>query len=79
MAAAPTDGLAALEAHDAFIGRHIGTSTADQATMLTALVPALGQNVLDGGMQPAQAFEIIDYALARALPDEPVSPGGGTR
>jgi AcrR family transcriptional regulator len=50
-----------------------------EATMLTALVPALGQNVLDGGMQPAQAFEIIDYALARALPDEPVSPGGGTR
>jgi AcrR family transcriptional regulator len=40
-----------------------------EATVLTALVPSLGQNVLDGGMQPAAAFEIIDYALRRALPD----------
>ncbi len=37
IAVPPTGGLAALEAHDAFIGRHIGTSSADQATMLAAL------------------------------------------
>jgi hypothetical protein len=42
-----------------------------EATVLTALVPALGQNVLDGSMQPVHAFELIDYALERALPDQP--------
>ncbi len=39
-----------------------------EAAILTALVPALGQNVLDGSIQPDRAFELIDYALARALP-----------
>ena len=42
-----------------------------EATMLTALVPALGQNVLDGSMTAEQAFELIDYALAWAFPDDP--------
>ena len=40
-----------------------------EATVLTALVPALGQTVLDGSMPPTQAFDTIDYALGRALPD----------
>jgi AcrR family transcriptional regulator len=40
-----------------------------EATVLTALVPALGQNVLDGSMEPKQAFEMIEYALRRALPE----------
>jgi AcrR family transcriptional regulator len=40
-----------------------------EATVLTALVPAVGQGVLDRSMQPDQAFDIIDYAVTRALPD----------
>ncbi|MGZ4714970.1 MAG: TetR/AcrR family transcriptional regulator [Acidimicrobiia bacterium] len=45
-----------------------GADAEAEAAILTALVPALGQNVLDGGIQPDRAFELIDYALARALP-----------
>ncbi|MGZ6925500.1 MAG: TetR/AcrR family transcriptional regulator [Acidimicrobiia bacterium] len=45
-----------------------GADAETEAAILTALVPALGQNVLDGGIQPDRAFELIDYALARALP-----------
>lgn len=44
-----------------------GADADHEATILTALVPALGQNVLDGSLQPDQAFELIDYALARTL------------
>ncbi|MGZ6977143.1 MAG: TetR/AcrR family transcriptional regulator [Acidimicrobiia bacterium] len=44
-----------------------GADVEHEATILTALVPALGQNVLDGGLQPDQAFELIDYALERSL------------
>ena len=44
-----------------------GADPDHEAAILTALVPALGQNVLDGSMQPDQAFELIDYALARTL------------
>jgi AcrR family transcriptional regulator len=52
-------------------GRIAGNVDVDhEASILTALVPALGQNVLDGSMQPDQAFELIDYALARALPEQ---------
>ncbi len=44
-----------------------GADVHHEAAILTALVPALGQNVLDGGLHPDQAFELIDYALARSL------------
>ena len=44
-----------------------GADVEHEAAILTALVPALGQNVLDGSVQPDEAFELIDYALARAL------------
>jgi len=42
-----------------------------EATMLTALVPSLGQSVLDGSMTADHAYELIDYALRRALPEDP--------
>ncbi len=45
-----------------------GADIDHEAAILTAIVPALGQNVLDGGIQADRAFELIDYALARALP-----------
>jgi TetR/AcrR family transcriptional repressor of bet genes len=45
-----------------------GADVDDEAAILTAIVPALGQNVLDGGIRADRAFELIDYALARALP-----------
>lgn len=38
-----------------------------EAALLTALVPALGQNVLDGSHDSDRAFELIEYALARCL------------
>ncbi|MGZ4688880.1 MAG: TetR/AcrR family transcriptional regulator [Acidimicrobiia bacterium] len=44
-----------------------GADVEHEATILTALVPALGQNVLDGSLDPDQAFELIDYALERSL------------
>jgi TetR/AcrR family transcriptional regulator, transcriptional repressor of bet genes len=44
-----------------------GAELRHEAAILTALVPSLGQNVLDGSLHPDQAFELIDYALARAL------------
>ncbi len=42
-----------------------------EATVLTGLVPSLGQSVLDGSMTAEHAFEILDYALRRALPERP--------
>ena len=50
-----------------------------EASLLTALVPAVGQNVLDGSMRPERAFELIDYALARALPRCPATFRWGHR
>ncbi len=44
-----------------------GADIRHEATILTALVPALGQSVLDGSLHPDRAFELIDYALARSL------------
>jgi TetR/AcrR family transcriptional regulator, transcriptional repressor of bet genes len=44
-----------------------------EATVLTALVPSVGQSVLDGSMSPDEAFQLIDYALRRALPPRPSS------
>jgi TetR/AcrR family transcriptional repressor of bet genes len=49
-------------------GRLVKGADADrEATILTALVPSLGQNVLDGSLHPDDAFDLIDYALARTL------------
>ena len=45
-----------------------------EASVLTALVPAVGQNVLDGSMRAEQAFALIQYALVRALPDVAIAP-----
>jgi TetR/AcrR family transcriptional regulator, transcriptional repressor of bet genes len=39
----------------------------NEAVLLVSAVPSLAQAVLDGSMQPKRAFEIIDYAIARAL------------
>ena len=44
-----------------------GADADHEAAILTALVPALGQNVLDGSLHPDRAFELIDYALTRTL------------
>jgi TetR/AcrR family transcriptional regulator, transcriptional repressor of bet genes len=44
-----------------------GAEVEAEAAILTALVPALGQNVLDGSIRPDDAFALIDYAVARAL------------
>lgn len=38
-----------------------------QASLLSVLLPSLGQGVLDGTHTPERAFDIIDYALDRAL------------
>ena len=38
-----------------------------EASLLSALVPSLGQAVLDGSQTPAWAFAVIDYTLDRAL------------
>lgn len=38
-----------------------------QASLLSALLPSLGQGVLDGSHPPEWAFEMIDYALDRAI------------
>jgi hypothetical protein len=38
-----------------------------QASLLAALVPSLGQGVLDGSQSPEWAYELIDYALDRAI------------
>jgi hypothetical protein len=44
-----------------------GVDADRESSILTAMLPSLGQSVLDGSMKPAQAFELIDYALARAF------------
>jgi TetR/AcrR family transcriptional repressor of bet genes len=38
-----------------------------QASLLAALVPSLGQGVLDGSQSPEWAYELIDYSLDRAI------------
>jgi glycine dehydrogenase len=60
-ASAPT--LAALEQHDAFIARHIGTSAADQAEMLAVLRYASREALIDAIVPPA-----IRSARPLALP-----------
>ena len=44
-----------------------GVEVEQQASLLSALVPSLGQAVLDGSQTPDWAYELIDYALDRAL------------
>jgi hypothetical protein len=39
----------------------------NEAAILVSAVPSLAQAVLDGSMEPKRAFEIIDYAIAKAL------------
>jgi TetR/AcrR family transcriptional regulator, transcriptional repressor of bet genes len=38
-----------------------------EAMLLSTIVPSLGQGVLDGTLRSDQAFDLIDYALDRAL------------
>ena len=38
-----------------------------EASVLSALLPSLGQAVLDGSQTPDWAFDVIDYTLDRAL------------
>jgi TetR/AcrR family transcriptional regulator, transcriptional repressor of bet genes len=38
-----------------------------EAAILVSLVPSLAQSVLDDTLTPDQAFQILDYALTRAL------------
>jgi len=44
-----------------------GVDLERQASLLAALLPALGQGVLDGSNPPEWAFSMIDYALDRAF------------
>ena len=39
-----------------------------EAAILISAVPSLAQAVLDGSMKAKRAFEIIDYAIGKALP-----------
>jgi AcrR family transcriptional regulator len=39
----------------------------NEAAILTSVVPSLAQSVLDGSMKAKRAFEIIDYAMEKAL------------
>ncbi len=60
--------LRALEAHDAFVGRHIGPSAADQATMLAALGYPTRQALIDA-IVPRAIRRPSDGDGAMALPD----------
>jgi len=44
-----------------------GADPEHEAALLTALLPSLGQGVLDGTFTADRAFELLDYALSRAL------------
>ena len=39
----------------------------NEAAILISVVPSLAQVVLDGSMKAKRAFEIIDYAIGKAL------------
>jgi glycine dehydrogenase len=65
--AASTETLDALEARDAFVARHIGPSTEDQATMLAALGYASRAALIDA-IVPAAIRRPNAGALAMALP-----------
>ena len=44
-----------------------GVDPSHEASLLVAAVPSLAQGVLDGSVSPETAFEVLDYALDRAL------------
>lgn len=44
-----------------------GVDAEMEATMLVSAVPSLAQSVLDHMITPEHAFEVLDYALDRAL------------
>jgi AcrR family transcriptional regulator len=44
-----------------------GVDVDRESAVLSALVPALGQGVLDGQLTAEDAFDLIDYSLGRAL------------
>jgi AcrR family transcriptional regulator len=44
-----------------------GVDADREAAILTALLPSLCQSVHDASIEPARAFELIDYALDRAF------------
>jgi hypothetical protein len=61
--AAGASALGALEQHDAFIGRHIGTGPDDQAAMLATLGYPTREALIDAVVPPA-----IRRATSLALP-----------
>jgi glycine dehydrogenase len=67
--AAPQPSLAALEAHGAFVGRHIGAAAADQATMLATLGFASRAALIDA---------IVPAAIRRRAPLALPGPIGET-
>jgi hypothetical protein len=44
-----------------------GVDPHHEAVLLVAAVPGLGQSVLDGTLSADHAFELLDYAIDRAL------------
>ena len=64
--AATTDALAALEAADAFIARHIGTSPEDQAAMLAVLGCPSHEALIDA-IVPRAIRRKVPLALAPAM------------
>jgi len=44
-----------------------GADAEREAALLTALLPSLGQGVLDGTFTADEAFDLLDYALDRVL------------
>ena len=44
-----------------------GVDTNREAALLTALVPSLGQTVLDASLTPDAAFDLIDYSLSKVF------------
>ncbi len=53
----PTETLAALEQHDAFVGRHIGTTPAEQAAMLSTLGFGSRREMIDAIVPPGIRVE----------------------
>ena len=65
---APTIRLAELEARDAFVGRHVGTSPDDQARMLDTLGYATREALIDA-IVPAAIRRTVAGPQAMSLPD----------
>ena len=42
----------------------------NEASILVSAVPSLAQAVLDGSMRPERAFEVIDYAIRKAVKEQ---------